>query len=63
MLNQREAAQYCGLNLKRFPVACPVSPLSMPDGGKLYDMRDLDGWLDALKGGAAGEDEILRMLD
>jgi len=35
----------------------------MPDGAKLYDLRDLDAWLDALKGGVSSEDEILRRLD
>lgn len=63
MLSPREAAEYCGLPLKRFPSSCAVPPVLMPDGAKLYDLRDLDAWLDALKGGVSSEDEILRRLD
>ena len=36
----------------------------MPGGAKLYDMRDLDGWIDGLKDGAANDDEtIVRRLN
>ncbi|WP_225906204.1 hypothetical protein [Ensifer canadensis] len=63
MLSLKEAAEYCGLAVKRFPGACRVSPVAMPTGERLYDLRDLDSWLDALKdGGADSDDEILGKL-
>jgi hypothetical protein len=64
MLNPREAADYCGLSLKRFPAECTVTPIEMPTGAKLYDIHDLDAWIDALKGGRApgADDEILGRL-
>lgn len=63
MLTLREAADYCGLPIRRFPIDCHVKPVSMPSGGKVYDMQDLDAFLDALKGGeASGDDAIIAKL-
>lgn len=63
MLSASEAATYCGLPLKRFPVECGVTPVAMPGGRKLYDIRELDTWLDELKGGTAENDnDILDRL-
>ncbi len=59
MLTAREAAEYCGLSPKRFPLECTVSPVEMPGGAKLWDMRDLDAWIDGLKDGAVNDDEII----
>jgi hypothetical protein len=64
MLSTREAAEYCGLSPRRFSLECTVAPVEMPGGAKLYDMRDLDGWIDGLKDGAANDDEtIVRRLN
>ena len=63
MLSVREAAEYCGLGLKAFPRECSISPIEMPNGHKLYDMRDLDTWLDGLKSEEPNSDDaILRKL-
>lgn len=63
MLSTREASEYVGMPTKRFPGACSVRPIAMPDGSHLYDMRDLDAWLDGLKSGAPdSDDEILGRL-
>ncbi|WP_292674990.1 hypothetical protein [Mesorhizobium sp.] len=63
MLGAREAAEYCGIAAKRFPVECAVTPVAMPSGVKLYDMRDLDAWIDSLKSGdATGDDELIGKL-
>lgn len=59
MLTLREAADYCGLSAKRFPIDCYVTPVAMPSGVKAYDMRDLDAFLDALKGGEATADDVI----
>ena len=59
MLTAREAAEYIGLPAK----ALPVAPVEMPNGRRLYDMRDLDEWLDDLKAsGPTDADDILGRL-
>lgn len=63
MLTLKEASAYIGIASRRFPVACAVTPVAMPDGKRLYDMRDLDNWIDGLKdGGDGSDDEILARL-
>jgi hypothetical protein len=57
MLSTKEAAEYCGLVAKRFTGDCGVTPVAMPSGIRLYDMRDLDQWIDGLKGGAGDSDD------
>lgn len=49
MLKLQDAAHYCGVPVKRFPADCGISPVQMPHGQKLYDIKDLDRWLDSLK--------------
>jgi hypothetical protein len=49
MLSERDAAEYCGLSARRFAFECPVKPVEMPGGVKLFDIRDLDDWIDHLK--------------
>lgn len=64
MLSEKEAAEYCGRPVARFRSACTVPPVEFPDGAKLFDMRDLDAWLDTLKGASltATADDILAKL-
>lgn len=62
MLPVKEAAVYCGIAVKRFSQECRVPPVAMPGGSKLYDIRDLDTWLDGLKSGHDADDEILGRL-
>lgn len=63
MLTLREAADYVGLPPKRFPSECGVSPLELAGGRRVYDMHDLDRWIDALKDGAGdGDESILARL-
>jgi hypothetical protein len=63
MLTPRDAAEYCGVPAKQFPTQCGVSPLEMPNGARLYDMRDLDRWIDGLKANHPDNDEeIIRKL-
>ncbi|WP_246659085.1 hypothetical protein [Rhizobium sp. FY34] len=57
MMSLRQAADYVGLSVKRFPSACPVIPISMPGDVTLYDVRDLDRWVDDLKTGSRDSDE------
>ena len=62
-LTTREAADYCGLSSKRFPYEGQVRPRAMPKGGFLYDMQDLDQWIDSLKSGKSIlDDEIIEKL-
>lgn len=63
MLTAREAAEYCGLPLKKFTHYCRVSPVRMPGVDIRYDMRDLDEWLDGMKSGLPnGDDDIIERL-
>jgi hypothetical protein len=63
MMSLRQAADYVGLPLKRFPRLCTVSPIALPENEKRYDIRDLDEWLDQLKVGDANSDaDILDRL-
>ncbi|WP_319826063.1 hypothetical protein [Thalassovita sp.] len=64
MLKQSEAADYTGLPVKHFKVACPVQPIEMRPGTILWDKRDLDKWIDAMKEGTemATQDAILGKL-
>ena len=63
MLSKKQAADYVGLTVRKFDAGCPVSPIEMHGGLMMYDVRDLDTWLDQLKNGAADSDDaILRRL-
>ncbi len=64
MLSAREAAEYCGVPVKRLTVDCGVAPIKMPSGSPKYDMRDLDGWIDGMKFGQSNrDDDIVDRLD
>jgi hypothetical protein len=64
MLSLKQASDYVGLPVKRFPAACSVSPVAMPGNIELYDVRDLDAWLDQIKRGSTDHDDaILNLLD
>lgn len=60
LLTKREAANYCRRSIKKFEAQCPVPPIAMADGDRLWDVQDLDRWIDSLKEGSAGGDDILR---
>ena len=59
MLSEREAAEYCGLQTKSFRIDCPVLPVTLPGGRQMFDLRDLDQWLDDLKGGQLSDDDSI----
>jgi hypothetical protein len=63
MMSLKQAADYVGLPLRRFPRICTVRPIAMPESEERYDIRDLDRWLDQIKAGNADTDaEILERL-
>ena len=63
MISVKQAADYVGIPLKRFPRICTVDPVAMPESQERYDIRDLDQWLDELKAGTADTDaDILERL-
>jgi len=62
ILTRREAAERCGRSLKRFEVECPVAPIRFPNGDLLYDVIDLDKWLDKLKDNGEDSEEIIKRL-
>jgi hypothetical protein len=49
LLTKAEAAHYCRRSVKKFEAQCPVPPIEMPDGDRLWDVHDLDRWIDSLK--------------
>jgi len=57
MLSLKEAAEYCGVAPKKFPIEIPVPPIDMPGGQRLYDIKDLDDFIDNLKAGASDSRE------
>lgn len=59
MMSLKQAADYVGLPQRRFPAACPVSPVALPGDIKLYDVRDLDAWVDLVKAGSADSDDAI----
>jgi hypothetical protein len=59
MMSIRQAADYVGLPLRRFPRICTVRPIAMPESEERYDIRDLDRWLDQIKAGNAETDAAI----
>lgn len=53
LLTKVEAAHYCRRSVKKFENQCPVRPIQMADGDLLWDVLDLDRWIDSLKVDAA----------
>ncbi len=49
MMNQSKAADYTGLSVKNFKATCPVQPIQVCPGKKLYDRQDLDTWIASMK--------------
>ena len=63
LLTKVEAANYCRRPIKKFEAQCPVAPLQMADGDRLWDVQDLDCWIDSLKvGGADAAETIVARL-
>lgn len=65
LLKRQQAAAYCGVSVPTFAAICPVSPIAMGVGKRLerYDIRDLDDWIDILKGGNSdGRKDWLSLL-
>jgi hypothetical protein len=64
LLSRSEAAHYCKRSAKKFGSQCPVQPVEMSDGDQLWDVRDLDAWIDSLKAGNGEEvDAIVSKLE
>ena len=59
MLKRADAAAYCGVAAARFETLCPVAAVAYPDGSRLWDVRDLDAWVDSLKVGATDTDDAI----
>ena len=57
LLTRTEAAHYCRRSIKKFEAQCPVQPLKMTDGDLLWDVHDLDRWIESLKSGKLDEAE------
>ncbi len=53
MMNDSEAASYCGLPTKHFKTCCTVQPVNLGGKALVYDKRDLDLWIETEKTGVA----------
>lgn len=62
LFSKAEAAHYCRSSPAKFEAQCPVTPVVMPGGDRLWDVRDLDRWIDGLKNEHAGHDDIIARL-
>jgi hypothetical protein len=66
MLTKELAAAYCGVSSQTFSAICPVAPIAMGKGDRLwrYDIRQLDRWIDGLGGrGEHRETDWLAEMD
>jgi hypothetical protein len=61
-MTKAEAAHYCRRTVQKFAAQCPVRPVQMADGDELYDVQDLDAWIDGLKGRGDDADDIVGRL-
>jgi hypothetical protein len=63
LLTKVEAANYCRRPVRKFEAQCPVAPVQMADGDRLWDVQDLDRWIDGLKAGRGDDmDAIISRL-
>ena len=65
MLSSREAAAYCGApSIERWRAACPVRPVRLYRGrdGDLFDVADLDRWIEDRKASSPDAEEWLKRL-
>ena len=62
MLKPSEAATYCCLSGTKFKRECPVDPIEYECGDRVYDIRELDKWLDTYRGGSTDIDEQIGRL-
>ncbi|HEV7909751.1 MAG TPA: hypothetical protein VGP28_01380 [Methylocella sp.] len=49
LFTKAEAAHYCRRSPAKFEAQCPVTQIIMADGDRLWDVLDLDKWIDSLK--------------
>ncbi len=61
LLTKAEAAHYCRRPLKTFERDCPVRPILVAKD-LLWDVQDLDRWIDSLKGDVDTDDSIIGRL-
>ncbi len=62
LFTKTEAAHYCRRSPAKFEAECPVTPVVMPGGDRLWDVRDLDRWIDELKFDYSGAEDIVARL-
>ena len=65
LLTKSQAAGYCSRSARSFEEQVPVAPIVMANGDRLWDVRDLDRWIDGLKGAALvpSQEDYLSRLD
>lgn len=59
-LTEKEAATYGGFTLTEFRRECPIIPIARAQGRKVWDVREIDHWLDGAK--TTDHDSIIARL-
>jgi len=62
LLTRSEAASYMNLPETAFEDVCPVPPLEILAGEKLWDKRELDEWIDRRGRSKVTLDEVIKGL-
>ncbi len=57
LLNQKDAAAYCGMSAAIFNQKCNVKPIAMGVQFLRYDKRKLDDWIDYLQNDSKQENK------
>lgn len=64
LLGAKEAAQYCRIPKSKFKGVCPVRPIKLHEAtNPVYDIYDLDKWIDSIKNGCKEEESDDDMLN
>lgn len=59
LLSPDEAAIYLGMKKSEFSALCRIQAVELQRGKKVYDIRDLDGWVDKRKSSEIEDDAEL----
>ena len=64
IISRREAAEYCGVPVKRLIADTGVKPVIMPHGEEMFDILDLDVCIEGLKAAQpTNHDDIVERLE
>lgn len=62
LLTREQAASYCNLTISKFLFVCPCRPVEITERLQLWDIHDLDVWIDSLKTNDLCDDAVVARL-